>query len=245
MTTRHLVMFNHSLGSRLRLMLELMDVLLLLASRNPLHEFSCLIWLVMDLMVLFFFCGCFWCFVETSEKRQSWMGLFDLVQFQHQAAYCSFRDLKVQIRRDSIHYYQQSFDWRFQWTIRYQFICSVILWIHCWGCCWGWWKFCSSMTFRDTLMGTVGLAGTDMMVLFFFCDFFWGLNMLKRTETIVLWRLWSFAPAWEALTHPVGVKGATMARPPSSIPAYIEESMKLLVCLIDPHRAPCDNRTHQ
>jgi hypothetical protein len=36
-------------------------------------------------------------------------------------------------------------------------------------------------------------------------------------------------------THPVGVEGATMARrapfPPSSIPAYIEQSMKLFVCL--------------
>ncbi len=37
-------------------------------------------------------------------------------------------------------------------------------------------------------------------------------------------------------THPVGVEGATMARrvpfPPSSIPAYIEQSMKLFVCLV-------------
>ena len=36
-------------------------------------------------------------------------------------------------------------------------------------------------------------------------------------------------------THPVGVEGTTMARrvpfPPSSIPAYIEQSMKLFVCL--------------
>jgi hypothetical protein len=36
-------------------------------------------------------------------------------------------------------------------------------------------------------------------------------------------------------THPVGVEGATMARrapfQPSSIPAYIEQSMKLFVCL--------------
>jgi hypothetical protein len=34
--------------------------------------------------------------------------------------------------------------------------------------------FCSRMAFRDTLLGTVGLAGLgmDQMVLFFFCDFF-------------------------------------------------------------------------
>ncbi len=64
----------------------------------------------------------------------------------------------------------------FQWMMWCQFICSVILWIHGWGCYWGWWNFCSSLTFRDTLLRSVGLAGlgTDSMVMFFFCDFFWG-----------------------------------------------------------------------
>ena len=37
------------------------------------------------------------------------------------------------------------------------------------------------------------------------------------------------------LTHPVGAEGATMAQrapfPLSSIPAYIDQSMKLFVCL--------------
>jgi hypothetical protein len=44
----------------------------------------------------------------------------------------------------------------------------------------------------DTLLGTVGLAclGTDPMVLFFFYDFFLGMCMLKRPETIVAWQHW-------------------------------------------------------
>ncbi len=48
------------------------------------------------------------------------------------------------------------------------------------------------MAFRDTLLGTVGLAGLgmDLMVLFFFCDFFLGWGMLKRRETIVVWLHW-------------------------------------------------------
>ena len=74
--------------------------------------------------------------------------------------------------------------------MRYVFICPVILWVRGWGWCWGWWKFCSSMAVRDTLLATVGLAGLgmDQMVLFCFCDFFWGLGMSKRPEKIVLWR---------------------------------------------------------
>ncbi len=132
-----------------------------------------------------------WLLLKTWKKRQCGMVLFDMLQYQHQAAYFAFHVLKVQIRCNSIHYFQIRFDWGFQWTVGYQFICSAILWIHCWDC-WGWWKFCSSMAFRDTLLGTVGLAGlgTDLIVLFFFCDFFWGLGMLKRSETIVLWRHW-------------------------------------------------------
>jgi hypothetical protein len=38
------------------------------------------------------------------------MVLFDLLQYQHQAAYFSFRVLKVQIRLNLIHYFQRSFD---------------------------------------------------------------------------------------------------------------------------------------
>ena len=108
-----------------------------------------------------------------SENCQRWMFSFDQLQYQHQAAYFSFRVLKFQIRRDTFHYFQRSFDWGFQWTMRYQLNCSVILWIHGWGCCWGRWKFCSNLAFRDSLLGTVGLAdlGMDQMVLFFFCEF--------------------------------------------------------------------------
>jgi hypothetical protein len=48
------------------------------------------------------------------------------------------------------------------------------------------------MAFGDTLLGTVGLAvlGTELMVLFFFCDFFSGLGVMKRPETIVVLRYW-------------------------------------------------------
>ena len=93
--------------------------------------------------------------------------------------------------------------------------------------------------FRDTLLGTIRLAGLgmDLMVLFFFCDFFWGLGVLKRPETIVVWRHWfgrSLRPG-KPSNSPRCVEGATMARrapfPLSSIPAYIEQSMKLFVCL--------------
>jgi hypothetical protein len=91
--------------------------------------------------------------------------------------------------------------------------------------------------FRDTLLGTIRLAGLgmDLMVLFFFCDFFWGLGVLKRPETIVVWRHWfgrSLRPG-KPSNSPRCVEGATMARrapfPLSSIPAYIEQSMKLFV----------------
>ena len=61
--------------------------------------------------------------------------------------------------------------------------------------------------------------------------------MLKRPETIVVWRHWfgrSLRPG-KPSNSPRGAEGATMARrvsfPPSSIPAYIEQSMKLFVCL--------------
>ena len=61
--------------------------------------------------------------------------------------------------------------------------------------------------------------------------------MLKRPETIVVWRHWfgrSLRPG-KPSNSPRGAEGAAMARrvpfPPSSIPAYIEQSMKLFVCL--------------
>ncbi len=60
--------------------------------------------------------------------------------------------------------------------------------------------------------------------------------MLKGPETIVVWRHWfgrSLRPG-KPSNSPRGAEGATMARrvpfPPSSIPAYIEQSMKLFDC---------------
>ena len=61
--------------------------------------------------------------------------------------------------------------------------------------------------------------------------------MLKRPETIVCGDigLVLLSGLGTRRTHPVGAEGATMARrapfPLSSIPAYIEQSMKLYVCL--------------
>jgi hypothetical protein len=45
---------------------------------------------------------------------------------------------------------------------------------------------------RDTPLATVGVAGLgmDLMVLFLFCNFFRGLGVLKRPETIVACRHW-------------------------------------------------------
>ena len=65
--------------------------------------------------------------------------------------------------------------------------------------------------------------------------------MLKRPETIVCGDigLVLLSGLGSRRTHPVGAEGATMARrapfPLSSIPAYIDQSMKLIVCM--PHCA--------
>ena len=62
--------------------------------------------------------------------------------------------------------------------------------------------------------------------------------MLKRPETIVCGDigLVLLSGLGSRRTHPVGAEGATMARrapfPLSSIPAYIDQSMKLFVCAI-------------
>ncbi len=182
-----------------------------LASRDMLLEFGCLVWSVMDLMVLLFFCCCFWRLFL--RKLQCWMVLFISRLASWKVRFCSIQFI----------IFQQSFDWGFQWTMRYQFFCSAILWVHGWGCCWGWWKFCLSMAFRDTLLDTVGLAGLgmDLMVLFFFCDFFWGMGMLKRPETIVVWQHWvgcsllpgklSNSPQWHG-GHHNGTEGAIFSK---------------------------------
>ncbi len=94
----------HPLGSRLGLMLRLMDGLLseLCSGFSGHTSWNWQLGLsVMDLMVLLFFCGCF--LRRFSEKRQYWMVLFDLLRNQHQEAYISFRVL--------------NFDWGFQWIL--------------------------------------------------------------------------------------------------------------------------------
>ena len=62
--------------------------------------------------------------------------------------------------------------------------------------------------------------------------------MLKMPETIVCGDIGVVLLSGLGIrrTHPVGAEGATMARrapfPLSSIPAYIDQSMKLIVCSI-------------
>ncbi len=183
--------------------------------------------------------------------------LFDLVQGQHQAAYFSFRTKQPgpisrsafwKFRFGAIQFinFQRSFDWGFQQAMRCQFVCFVIPWDHGWGCCWGWWKFCPNMAFRDTLLETVGSADLEMDLMpDWWCYFLLRLflragyvkNLIKRPETIVCGNigLAVLSGLGSCRTHPVGVEGATMARrapfPLSSMPAYIDRSMKLFVCL--------------
>ena len=71
--------------------------------------------------------------------------------------------------------------------------------------------------------------------------------MLKMPETIVCGDigLVLLSGLGSRRTHPVGAEGATMARrapfPLSSIPAYIDQSMKLIVCTFS---AFCANGEH-
>jgi len=92
----------------------------------------------------------------------------------------------------------------------------------------------SGLAARDCRLGWFR-DGSDGAILLL--RVFWGLGMLKRPEAIVVWRHWfgrSLRPG-KPSNSPRGAEGATMARrvqfPPSSIPAYIEQSMKLIVCL--------------
>ncbi len=90
----------------------------------------------------------------------------------------------------------------------------VILWVRGWGCFWGWWKFCSSMAFRvrgvgnrETLLGTVGLAGSG--------DLSGGAILLLRNllrvgyvekawnHRCVATLFWSSSPAWEVELTPL------------------------------------------
>ncbi len=124
------------------------------------------------------------------------------------------------------------------------------------ACCWGWWKFCSSMAFRDTLLGTVGqcrlgwlrdgsVGAIEVGILLLRLLLRAGLKrpetMMKSPETVVVWRVTGdigLVVLSGRRTHPVGGEGTTimMARrapfPLSSIPAYIEQSIKLFVCII-------------
>ena len=95
-------------------------------------------------------------------------------------------------------------------------------------------EFClSGHAARDCLLGWFR-DGSDCAILLL--RVFWGLGMLKRPETIVVWRHCfgrSLRPG-KPSNSPRGAEGATMARrvpfPPSSIPAYIEKSKKT-ICL--------------
>ncbi len=154
-TTERLVMFCHPSVARLRLIFGFVDVLLLFGFSGlymnlaALPEFGRLVWSVMDLMVLFFFCSCSWRLFL--GDRQCWMVLFDLLQHQHQAIYSSFRVLKIQILRNSIRYFRS--------RIPMDDKISIHLFCHSLGsqgCCWGLWNFCLSMASWATLLGTKG-----------------------------------------------------------------------------------------
>ncbi len=119
----------------------------------------------------------------------------------------------------------------------YQFICSVFFGFTVGAVVEVDESFARAWPFWDTLLGTVGLAGLgpDLMVLFFFCDFFSGLGVMKRPETIVMLRHWfgcSLRPGKPSNSvHAVGLDGATMARKApflsSSIPATCLEPDEL------------------
>jgi hypothetical protein len=112
--------------------------------------------------------------------------------------------------------------------------------------------FCSSMAFWDTLLGTVGLAGLgmdlrDLMVLFFFCYFFWELGMLERPETIVVWRYWfghslwpgkpRNSPRWCGRCHD-GAAGAISTKQYTCLHWTVNEAIclsTLLPCLLNWH----------
>ena len=74
--------------------------------------------------------------------------------------------------------------------------------------------------------------------------------MLKMPETIVCGNicLVLLSGLGSRRTHPVGAEGARMARrapfPLSSIPAYVDQSMKLIVCLSVLETAPLSGSVH-
>ncbi len=161
-----------------------------LVSWDALLEFGRLVWSVMDLMVVLIICGCFWRLL--SESRQCWMVYLiccnvSTKQPISRFAFWKFRFSVIQSIIFSEVLIENSNGW---WDIN-SFVLSFFG-VRCWGWCWSWWKFCSSMAFLVTLLGIVSLAGLgmDQVVLFFLCNFFWGLGMLKMPETIVLWRHW-------------------------------------------------------
>ncbi len=108
------------------------------------------------------------------------------------------------VRFNSIEFivFQRSFDWGFQRARRFWFLCSVIIWARGRGCCWGWWMFCSSLAFRDTLLGNVCLADLGMDLRSY-------SSSATSSDGWVCWKglklwcvvtlVWSFSPAWEAI----------------------------------------------
>ena len=59
--------------------------------------------------MLLFFCGCFRRLFSVKTSALNGPGVFDLLQYQHHAAYFSIRVLKIQIRGNVIHYFQANF----------------------------------------------------------------------------------------------------------------------------------------
>ena len=138
--------------------------------------------------------------------------------------------------------------------MRYQFICSVVCWVH------------ANFTVEPLVevgessarvwpfghaAGTVGLAGLgmDQMVLFFCCDFFWGLAMLKRSD--VLWRHWfgrslrpgkpSNSPRWCGGRHD-GAEGAISTKQNTCLHWAVSEANSLsalVLFTLDIHICTC------
>jgi hypothetical protein len=188
--TGHLGTSYRPLGSRMRLMLGLMDVLL----RFGISGRTTGIWPLglisngSDVATLLL-----WLLLKTFLGETSVLNRFDL-----SITTSALRSPFLVSRFDSSDSAQSNslFSAMFWSRILMYDDISILLFCHSSG---SWLRlllglvtFCSSLAFQDTLLEIVGLAGlgTDLMVLFFFWDIFWVLGVLKRPETIVVWRHW-------------------------------------------------------
>ena len=80
----------------------------------------------------------------------------------------------------------------------YRFICSVIPWVHCRDWCWGWWRLCMTLVFHEALLAIDRLAGLVMYltVIFSFCYFFWGLDLLEGLKLSYVLGHWFGHSLW-------------------------------------------------